>query len=121
MSDLKDDSHVSEYETPIYIFHFYFDLIFRQFNFLPMPECLNSFHLSKETNFHNYKIKHGGPSLVTALFHMIFFFPGENAFPSLVVGLLLTFLFCLFLEQTRVQAKHSLMFCYVNEHLKRGR
>lgn len=79
MSDLKDDSHVGEYETPIYIFHFYFDLIFRQFKFLPMPECLNSFHLSKETNFHNYKIKHGSPSLVTAYFTS-FFFLDENAF-----------------------------------------
>lgn len=91
MSDLKDDSHVSEYETPTCIFHFYFDLIFRQFNFLPMPECLNSFHLSKETNFHNYKIKHGGPSLVTTYF-ISFFFPDENAFPCLVC-LLLTYFY----------------------------
>lgn len=91
MSDLKDDSYVSQYETPICIFHFYLDLIFRQFNFLPMPECQNSFHLSKETNFHNYKIKHGGPSLVTTYFtSFFFFFLYENAFPSLV-GLLLTY------------------------------
>lgn len=91
MSDLKDDSPVSEYETPIYIFHFYFDLIFRQFNFLPMPECLNSFHLSKETNFHNYKIKHGGPSLVTAYFT---FFPSDENASLGPVDLLLTYFYC---------------------------
>lgn len=119
MSGLKDDSPVSEYETPIYIFHFYFDLIFRQFNFLPMPECLNSFHLSKETNFHNYKIKHGGPSLVTAYFTPPPHPPDENASLGRVDLLLPAniSLLCPCLGRDKALAKHSLMFCYVNEHL----
>lgn len=107
MSGLKDDSPVSEYETPIHIFHFYFDLIFRQFNFLPMPECLNSFHLSKETNFHNYKIKHGGPSLVTAHFTPPSPSPGMKMplLVELTYFFLLTYFYCVPAEE---EARHRL-------------
>lgn len=63
-----------EVKAPFVVFIFYFDLIFRQFNFHNMHEWLNSFHLSEEKNFHNKNLKQEWPfACRPRISHLLYF------------------------------------------------